>query len=60
MTKKIDLPAEGRRGARHAYTRVEGPHEASVENGILELAEAVHTDDRKMRLGPSLEDEEGT
>jgi hypothetical protein len=56
MTKKIDLPAEGHGGARDAYTQVEGPCKALVQIRLLELTEVVHTDDRKMRLGPSPED----
>jgi hypothetical protein len=41
----IDPPTEGRRGARDAYTRVKGRRKASVENRVLEIAVAMHTDD---------------
>jgi hypothetical protein len=57
VTKTNVPPAEGRRDARGVYTRMEGPREASVVNRVLELAEAVHTDDRLIRLKTSPEDE---
>jgi hypothetical protein len=53
----IDPLAEGRRDARGVYTRVEGPREVSVVNRVLELAEAVHTVDRRVRLKTSPDDE---
>jgi hypothetical protein len=57
VTKMVDPPTEGRRDARGVYTRMEGPREASVVNRVLELAEAVHTDDRQIMLKTSPEDE---
>jgi hypothetical protein len=42
VTKMIDPPP---RGARDTYTRVKGRRKASVENRVLEIAVAMHTDD---------------
>jgi hypothetical protein len=56
VTEKTSPSAEGRRGVRDdAYTWVDGPREVSVEVGTVEPTEAANTDDRKVKLGLSLE-----